>query len=535
MAFQDKLGSPKCRTPKRLTSSSLPPTPQSGNFEKRKSFNRVIKLQKEIKTQKQEAELPSWLLEEDLENFKKCQIAAKCIFDKRKFEQINNNVSSNKNIQKEKHHILPLKDPEDSNQIVVCSSQSTDLNEKAQSICIKENNSNNIFSELPLVDPDNSNKGSEQEPPSIIISHDKDNSKIAKEQNENSEQELENVTEDSNTSPRLKLDVISNLEVKSSEKEEILPRAIRIGKYEISTWYTSRYPQEYAKLPILYLCEFCLKYMKSLPSISRHLKKCKVKLPPGNEIYRNEQGLSVFEIDGNQSKIYCQNLCLLSKLFLDHKTLYFDVEPFMFYVLTKHDKKSNHLLGYFSKEKNSAQKYNLSCVMTVPIYQRKGYGRFLIDFSYLLSRVENLPGSPEKPFSDLGKLSYHSYWKSVLIETISKSKNENNPLTLVQIQHETGMQIEDITFTLMLLDFLRKNTEGKYVLKIDWLKVDSHMEKVKMSIAEGRRVPLNPELLHWTPIVRETLKDDLTDGSQDEDNEGMGSSQVAKFKTPEKR
>jgi hypothetical protein len=43
----------------------------------------------------------------------------------------------------------------------------------------------------------------------------------------------------------------------------------------------------------------------------------------------------VFEVDGNTNKIYCQNLCLLVKLFLDHKTLYYDVEPFLFYVLTQ--------------------------------------------------------------------------------------------------------------------------------------------------------------------------------------------------------
>ena len=48
-------------------------------------------------------------------------------------------------------------------------------------------------------------------------------------------------------------------------------------------------------------------------------------------------------------QIYCQNLCLLAKLFLDHKTLYYDVEPFLFYALTKNDKKGCHLVGYFSK------------------------------------------------------------------------------------------------------------------------------------------------------------------------------------------
>ena len=54
-------------------------------------------------------------------------------------------------------------------------------------------------------------------------------------------------------------------------------------------------------------------------------------------------------MDGNANKIYCQNLCLLAKLFLDHKTLYYDVEPFLFYVLTINDNHGCHLIGYFSK------------------------------------------------------------------------------------------------------------------------------------------------------------------------------------------
>ena len=57
----------------------------------------------------------------------------------------------------------------------------------------------------------------------------------------------------------------------------------------------------------------------------------------------------VFEIDGQVSPIYCQNLCLLSKMFLQHKTLFYDVEPFLFYVLCKYDTKHYSLLGYFSK------------------------------------------------------------------------------------------------------------------------------------------------------------------------------------------
>ena len=47
------------------------------------------------------------------------------------------------------------------------------------------------------------------------------------------------------------------------------PLAIQFGKHEINTWYSSPYPQEYARLPKLYLCEFCLKYMKSRPILKR--------------------------------------------------------------------------------------------------------------------------------------------------------------------------------------------------------------------------------------------------------------------------
>ena len=74
--------------------------------------------------------------------------------------------------------------------------------------------------------------------------------------------------------------------------------------------------------------------------------------------------------------------------FADHKTLYFDVEPFLFYVMTEVDRHGCHIVGYFSKEKESAEGNNLACILTLPPYQRKGYGRFLISFSYELTKIE---------------------------------------------------------------------------------------------------------------------------------------------------
>lgn len=133
-------------------------------------------------------------------------------------------------------------------------------------------------------------------------------------------------------------------------------------------------------LECIYICEFCLKYRKSRKCLERHLAKCNLKHPPGNEIYRKDH-VSFFEIDGRKNKVYAQNLCLLAKLFLDHKTLYYDTDPFLFYVMTVFDTRGFHIVGYFSKEKESVQDYNVACILTMPPYQRKGYGKLLIEFS----------------------------------------------------------------------------------------------------------------------------------------------------------
>ena len=42
----------------------------------------------------------------------------------------------------------------------------------------------------------------------------------------------------------------------------------------------------------------------------------------------------------------------------------------------------------------------------------------LIDFSYLLTRKEQKCGSPERPLSDLGLVSYRGYWKDVILTYI---------------------------------------------------------------------------------------------------------------------
>ncbi|EMP33755.1 Histone acetyltransferase MYST2 [Chelonia mydas] len=253
-------------------------------------------------------------------------------------------------------------------------------------------------------------------------------------------------------------------------------KTIAFGRYELDTWYHSPYPEEYARLGRLYMCEFCLKYMKSQTILRRHMAKCVWKHPPGDEIYR-KGSISVFEVDGKKNKIYCQNLCLLAKLFLDHKTLYYDVEPFLFYVMTEADNTGCHLIGYFSKEKNSFLNYNVSCILTMPQYMRQGYGKMLIDFSYLLSKVEEKVGSPERPLSDLGLISYRSYWKEVLLRYLHNFQGKE--ISIKEISQETAVNPVDIVSTLQALQML-KYWKGKHLVLKRQVKTARPMLSVEL-------------------------------------------------------
>lgn len=189
--------------------------------------------------------------------------------------------------------------------------------------------------------------------------------------------------------------------------------------------------------------------------------------PPGKEIYlqyipekdqiigpfgRKIVSNSVWEIHGDQQKLYCQNLCLLAKLFLDHKSIYFDVSPFKFFILTENDNNGqSHLVSYFSKENSFLSDFNLACIMVLPPFQRRGYGQFLIAMSYYFSKKEGRVCTPETPLSDLGRISYKSYWTNTLLETLLKFKGN---LSIKELSEQTGIKTEDIINTLNELNMV---------------------------------------------------------------------------------
>ncbi|KAI5188667.1 histone acetyltransferase HTATIP [Nematocida sp. AWRm77] len=267
---------------------------------------------------------------------------------------------------------------------------------------------------------------------------------------------------------------------------------VSIGEYTIDAWYFSPYPIGLAKNKHVILCEYCLFYFGAAEDLVQHRVTCTNKRPPGNQIYR-KNGLSFFELDGQTHVNYARNLSLLSKLFLDHKTLYYDIDVFLFYVMCTYnvadpeDKREYKIVGYFSKEKESQHGYNVACVLVLPQYQRKGYGRILIDFSYLLSKKERVAASPEKPLSDLGLLSYRQYWTEKITEILIHTKI----VSINDIRDMSSITAEDIIHTLqshnMLMFF---NGVPSFILK------DEVIQKYEKSLHSPK---LDPEYLLWEP------------------------------------
>ncbi|KAI4460596.1 histone acetyltransferase [Holotrichia oblita] len=362
---------------------------------------------------------------------------------------------------------------------------------------------------------------------------------------------------------------------------------IEMGKFEMEVWYQSPYPEDYARLPKLYICEYCLRYMKSRTILQRHVHKCVWRHPPGEEVYRKDK-ISVWEVDeeensktspdkglerkadsksglketgfgngGSKNRIRkyrfknrlresgfkqmeSKKLILerkiqkvdsrkedskvgLKKNWLKSKLRSGETQKLQSRKETQNDelkkriekKMASETVAQKIESEKIVSKVSLEKVNLKKCNQGKGTQKNGIKIrdskkklksegeckkrglkSYLLTRVEGKIGSPEKPLSDLGLISYRSYWKDVLLNYLCKTAGTQ--LSVKDISQEMAIHSYDIVSTLQALGMM-KYWKGKHIILRKKDVLDEYVERVKRRGALLKEV--DPTCLRWTPFV----------------------------------
>jgi histone acetyltransferase MYST1 len=288
-------------------------------------------------------------------------------------------------------------------------------------------------------------------------------------------------------------------------------QTVVLGQFEVDAWYFSPYPVAPPRevLPRLHVCPQCFKYFRSAAVYAEHIGKCPLTSPPGDAVY-SDGLVQLWEVDGRQQKVYAQCLCLLAKLFLDHKSLYFDTDLFLFYPLTIHTAAGVITVGFFSKEKVGDN--SLACICTLPHFQRCGFGRLLIEASYLLASREGRVSGPERPLSDLGRLSFHAYWTATALRCIAAAEARPSssprapPLSLQDISAATSIHSDDLAEALQPLGLIEQK-RGRARLACDPSELHALVQARSASArtSGSPRAPLPAGTAQLPPELRQRL------------------------------
>ncbi|KAK4613250.1 Histone acetyltransferase KAT8 [Fulvia fulva] len=290
---------------------------------------------------------------------------------------------------------------------------------------------------------------------------------------------------------------------RTPDKRSLTPNVsnVVLGNLHIKPWYPSFYPDDLVggrKADWLYVCQWCFKYTPEIMKYSAHCKVCPMKSSPphGEVIYETDEYI-IHTLDGAEHKLYCQNLSLFAKLFLETKSVFFDASTFLYYTLILKPSKdelkastaspmnalnpSGTVAGFFSKEKMSWDNNNLACILIFPPYQRRGLGQILMSSSYVLGRREGRFGGPERPLSALGRKSYVRFWCGEAARCILGGGSKRT-LSVKEISEETWIMPEDVVLALKEMDVLetRKTASGSIVVNKG--RVREWVEKNKISL-----------------------------------------------------
>jgi hypothetical protein len=117
-----------------------------------------------------------------------------------------------------------------------------------------------------------------------------------------------------------------------------------------------------------------------------------------------------------------------------------------------------------------------------------------------LSKKEQKVGSPEKPLSDLGAVSYRSYWAAEVLNVLSEFQGPS--LSIMDISKITSIVSEDVINALNYLGLL-KYISNNYALIVPTEVIE---ELIKRHPIKEPRV--DAEKLHWAPLVGQYMGKD---------------------------
>jgi histone acetyltransferase MYST1 len=104
-------------------------------------------------------------------------------------------------------------------------------------------------------------------------------------------------------------------------------------------------------------------------------------------------------------------------------------------------------------------------------------------------------GSPEKPLSDLGKLSYKSFWTELLLGVL---KERGCHLSIKDLSTLTFVKHEDIVSTLQSAGLIRY-VKGEHVIAVTPKQLEPLLEPLLARPA--RHETFDASMLYWSPAL----------------------------------